>query len=89
MRKNKGQIIICPLLIGLKQLKLEGKMNNLMRYRGEPVEVRDRYGRVHRGIIDGMDPSRAMIIRTPFGRRRIPFFLILAIFAIRRRRRIF
>jgi hypothetical protein len=64
-------------------------MNNLMRYRGEPVVVRDRYGSVHRGIIDGVDPPQAVIIRTPFGRRRIPFFLILAIFAIRRRRRIF
>jgi hypothetical protein len=71
-------------------LKLEGKkMNNLMRYRGEAVEVRDRFVRVHRGIIDGMDPPQAMSTRTPFGRRRIPFFLITAIFALRRRRRIF
>ena len=26
-------------------------MNNMMRYRGEAVEVRDRFGRVHRGFI--------------------------------------
>jgi uncharacterized protein YqhQ len=60
------------------------------RYHGEPVEVIDRYGRVHRGVIDGVNPQSGMFLRTGFGRRFIPFFLIAAIFLLRfGRRRIF
>ena len=61
-----------------------------MRFRGQPIEIRDRHGRMHRGIMDGIDPPRrGVFIRDEFRRRRrfIPFFLIAAIFA--RRRRIF
>ena len=29
-----------------------------MRFRGQPIEIRDRYGRIHRGIMDGFDPPR-------------------------------
>jgi hypothetical protein len=72
-------------------LKKGGRIlpNSLMRFRGQPIEVRDRRGIVHRGIMDGFDPPRrGMFIRDRFGRRRfIPFFLIFAIFS--RRRRIF
>ncbi|MFC3882366.1 hypothetical protein ACFOU2_02015 [Bacillus songklensis] len=60
------------------------------RYQGEPVEVMDHYGRVYRGIIDGDPPPGGMMLRTRFGRRFIPFFLIAALFLLRfRRRRIF
>ena len=65
-------------------------MNSLMRFRGQPIEIRDRNGRMHRGIMDGFDPPRrGIFIRDEFRRRRrfIPFFLIAAIFS--RRRRIF
>ena len=64
-------------------------MNSLMRFRGQPIEIRDRNGRMHRGIMDGFDPpSSGVFIRDGFRRRRfIPFFLIFAIFS--RRRRIF
>ena len=64
-------------------------INSLMRFRGQPIEIRDRYGRMHRGIMDGFDPPRrGVFIRDGFRRRRfIPFFLIFAIFS--RRRRIF
>ena len=64
-------------------------MNSLMRFRGQPIEIRDHYGRMHRGIMDGFDPPRrGVFIRDRFRRRRfIPFFLIAAIFS--RRRRIF
>jgi len=64
-------------------------MNSLMRFRGQPIEIRDRNGRMHRGIMDGFDPPRSgVFIRDGFRRRRfIPFFLIFAIFS--RRRRIF
>lgn len=62
-------------------------MHHLVRrYQGEPVEVMDRYGRVHRGVIDGDPPPGGMVIRTGFGRRFIPFFLIAAIFLARFRR---
>ncbi len=67
-------------------------MNHLIiNHFGHEVEVRDHFGRVHRGFIDGMDPPRGgMFIRDPFFRRRfIPFFLIAAIFLRRRRRRIY
>ena len=29
-------------------------MNSLMRFRGQPIEIRDRNGRMHRGIMDGL-----------------------------------
>ena len=29
-----------------------------MRFRGQPIEIRDRYGRMHRGIMDGFDPPK-------------------------------
>lgn len=40
---------------------------------GEPVEIMDRYGRVHRGVVEGMGRG-GMFLRTGFGRRFIPFF---------------
>jgi hypothetical protein len=63
--------------------------NSLMRFRGQPIEIRDRFGRMHRGTMDGFDPRRrGVFIRDGFRRRRfIPSFLIFAIFF--RRRRIF
>ena len=64
--------------------------NSLMRFRGQPIEIRDTRGGFHRGIMDGFDPRRrGVFIRDGFRRRRrfIPFFLIFAIFF--RRRRIF
>ena len=63
--------------------------DSLMRFMGQPIEIRDRFGRMHRGIMDGFDPPRrGVFIRDRFRRRRfIPFFLIFAIFS--RRRRIF
>ncbi|EKN67708.1 hypothetical protein M670_00316 [Schinkia azotoformans MEV2011] len=65
-------------------------MHNLvMRHRGQAVEVIERNGRVHRGIIEGVDPRGGMFIRSGFRRRFIPFFLIAAIFLLSRRRRIF
>jgi hypothetical protein len=62
-----------------------------MNYRGQPVEVIDRNGRVYRGVIDGVNQTRGMFLRSGFfGRRFIPFFFIAAIFLLRgRRRRIF
>ncbi|WP_260871676.1 hypothetical protein [Bacillus sp. X1(2014)] len=56
-------------------------MNSLMRFRGQPIEIRDGFGRVHRGIMDGFDPpGRGVFIRDGFfGRRFIPFFVIIAI----------
>jgi hypothetical protein len=64
--------------------------NLVRRYQGEPVEVIDRNGRVYRGVIDGVNPQSGMFLRTGFGRRFIPFFLIAAIFLLRfRRRRVF
>jgi hypothetical protein len=62
--------------------------NSLMRFRGQPIEIRDTRGRFHRGIMDGFDPRRrGVFIRDGFRRRFIPSFLIFAIFF--RRRRIF
>jgi hypothetical protein len=65
-------------------------MNRLMRHMGQEVVIHGRDGRSFRGIMDGFDPPRrGVFIRDEFRRRRrfIPFFLIAAIFA--RRRRIF
>jgi hypothetical protein len=64
-------------------------MHPLMRYRGEPVEIRDRDGRVYRGVIDWDPPPGGMFLRTSFGRRFIPFVAIVFVFSFRRRRRIF
>jgi hypothetical protein len=66
-------------------------MHPLVRYQGQAVEVRDRHGRVHRGVLEGMDPQRGgMFLRSSFfGRRFIPFFLIATIFLLSSRRRIF
>ena len=66
-------------------------MENLIRrYQGEPVEIMDRCGRIHRGVIDSDPPRGGMFLRNGFGRRFIPFFLITAIFLSRfGRRRIF
>ena len=62
-------------------------MNSFMRFMVKPIEIRDRDGRMHRGIMDGFDPPRrGVFFRDGFRRRRfIPFFLIAAIFARRRR----
>jgi len=51
--------------------------NSLMRFRGQPIEIRDTRGRFHRGIMDGFDPRRrGVFIRDGFRRRRfIPSFL--------------
>jgi hypothetical protein len=56
-------------------------MQNLV---GEPVEVIDRNGMVHRGVVEGVDPVQGgMFLSTGFGRRFIPFFLIVALFLLR------
>jgi hypothetical protein len=67
------------------------KVEYLGRYQGEPVEVIDRNGWVHRGVIEWVDPVRGgMFLRTGFRRRFIPFFLIAALFLLRfGRRRVF
>ena len=65
-------------------------MNRLMRHMGQEVVIHGRDGRMHRGIMDGFDPPRRGVFFRDESRRRrrfIPFFLIAAIFA--RRRRIF
>ncbi|PLT32777.1 hypothetical protein [Bacillus sp. V5-8f] len=66
-------------------------MPNLMRHVGRQVEVVGRDGRVHRGVMEGVDPPRGMFMRDGFGRRRFfSFAFIAAIFISgRRRRRIF
>lgn len=56
-------------------------------YQGQLVEVRDRDGRVYRGIIDGVNQRRGMFLRTsPFRRIFIPFFLIASLLLLRPRR---
>ncbi|GIN84182.1 hypothetical protein J6TS2_05680 [Heyndrickxia sporothermodurans] len=64
-------------------------MHPLMRYRGEPVEIRMRDGRMYRGVIDGDPPPGGIFLRSPFRRRFIPFFAIAFVFSLRFRRRIF
>lgn len=65
-------------------------MHHLVRYQGQAVEVRDRHGRIDRGVIEGVDPARGIFVRTSFFNRRfIPFFLIATIFLLSTRRRIF
>ena len=51
-------------------------MNSLMRFRGQPIEIRDHYGRMHRGIMDGFDPPRrGVFIRDQFKKKKIYSFL--------------
>ena len=64
-------------------------MHPLVRHQGQAVEVRDCHGRVHRGVLEGVDPARGVFIRSGFSRFFIPFFLIAAIFLLSSRRRIF
>jgi hypothetical protein len=65
-------------------------MPRLMRHMGQEVLIHGRDGRVHRGVMDGVDPPRGVFMRDGFGRRRFfPFFLIAAVFLFRSRRRIF
>ncbi|WP_338452809.1 hypothetical protein R4Z09_13665 [Niallia oryzisoli] len=61
-------------------------MPNLMRQMGQPVEIRTRDGRVHRGIMAGVDPRRGVFIRDGFGRRRFFAFIFIVAFFSRRRR---
>ena len=60
-------------------------MHHLVRHQGRAVEVRDCHGRVHRGVMERVDPARGIFVR----RRFIPFFLIASIFLLSTRRRIF
>lgn len=40
------------------------------KYRGRPVEIRDRFGKTHRGIIDRVSPSHVYIRPAqPYGPR--------------------
>ncbi|EKN70480.1 hypothetical protein BAZO_01002 [Schinkia azotoformans LMG 9581] len=64
-------------------------MHPLMRYRGEPVEVRTCDGRTYRGMIDWDPPPGGIFLRSGFRRRFIPFFAIVFVFSFRFRRRIF
>jgi hypothetical protein len=64
-------------------------MNPMMRYRGEPVEVRMRDGRIHRGVIGGYPPSGGFFLISGFGRRFVPFVAVGFVFSFRFRRRIF
>ena len=77
MDKNYTPLILTNLL------KKGGRKlpNSLMRFHGQPIEMRDHFGRVHRGIMDGFDPRRrGVFIRDRFRRRRfIPFFLIVPV----------
>ncbi|MFC0561962.1 hypothetical protein [Halalkalibacter alkalisediminis] len=61
-------------------------MDNLaLQYQGQLVEVRDHYGRVYRGVIDGVNQQRGLFLRTsPFRRIFIPFFLITSLFLLSR-----
>jgi ferredoxin-fold anticodon binding domain-containing protein len=64
-------------------------MHPLVRHRGQAVEVRDIHGRVHRGVLAGVDPARGIFISSGFARFFIPFFLIATIFLLSTRLRIF
>lgn len=64
-------------------------MNPMMRYRGEPVEVRMRDGRVFRGVIEGDPPPGGFFLRSGFSRFFIPFAAVFFVFSFRFRRRIF
>ncbi|MES1043722.1 hypothetical protein [Heyndrickxia oleronia] len=64
-------------------------MNPMMRYRGEPVEVRMRDGRVYRGVIGGDPPPGGFFLISGFRRRFVPFASVIFVFSFRFRRRIF
>lgn len=64
-------------------------MNSMMRYRGEPVEVRMRDGRVYRGVIGGDPPPGGFFLISGFQRRFLPFVAVVFVFSFRLRRRIF
>ncbi|KQL54542.1 hypothetical protein AN964_14260 [Heyndrickxia shackletonii] len=64
-------------------------MNPMMRFRGEPVEVRMRDGRTFRGMMDGDPPPGGFFIRDGFRRRFFSFFAVAFVFSFRRGRRIF
>ncbi|MGE8005170.1 hypothetical protein [Lysinibacillus sp. NPDC093216] len=57
-------------------------MCQLVRHQGRAVEVRDIHGRVQRGILEGVDPSRGIFMRSGIRIIFIPFFFIAAIFVI-------
>lgn len=53
------------------------------RNMGRQVMLRERTGRRHVGMIDGIVPGRGMFIRNRFRRRVFfPFFLIATLFLI-------
>lgn len=64
-------------------------MNRMMRFRGEPVMVRMRDGRVFRGVIGGDPPPGGFFLVSGFGRRFVPFAAVIFVFSFRFRRRIF
>ncbi|MGG0655303.1 hypothetical protein [Rummeliibacillus pycnus] len=65
-------------------------LHQLVRFQGLVVEVRDCHGRIHRGVLEGIDPARGIFLRrSPFNRIFIPIFLIAAILLLSSRRRIF
>ncbi|OIJ16846.1 hypothetical protein BKP45_20960 [Anaerobacillus alkalidiazotrophicus] len=52
-------------------------------YQGQLVEIRDGYGGIHRGVIEGVNQRRGLFLRTsPFRRIFIPFFLITSLFLL-------
>ncbi len=61
-------------------------MHPLERYQGEAVEVRDRHGRVHYGVMEWVDPPRGgMFFRNRFNRRRffIPILFTFIYFSVK------
>ena len=52
-------------------------MNSMMRYCGEPVEVRTRNGSVYGGVMDGDPPPGGFFIRNGFRRIFFPFFAVV------------
>lgn len=56
-----------------------------MAYQGQMVEIRDTYGGIHTGVIEGVNQQRGLFLRTsPFRRIFIPFFLITSLLLLRR-----
>ncbi|WP_225986205.1 hypothetical protein [Psychrobacillus glaciei] len=53
-----------------------------MRNMGSRVVVRERMGRRHIGMINGIVPGRSMFIRNRFRRIFLPVFLIATLFLI-------
>ncbi|MDQ0201887.1 ferredoxin-fold anticodon binding domain-containing protein [Neobacillus ginsengisoli] len=54
----------------------------MRNYVGRACEIRDHFGRVHRGVIERVDPSRGIFMRRGFFLDFIPFFLIASLFFI-------